>query len=264
MSHYLTSISCKNKPNLKLRPKNRDKFVNRRESKRIHFTSCRLRKPLPSIKSCASTLLPFLNLATLQINPFFLTSSPATSGGLNPHPLPQMKRPIEAEDSKMMKKVRVELGSVVDEGGGGDVGVMQNLNENMLFEVLKHVDARTLAAASCVSKLWHRTAQDERLWEMICTRHWANIGCGNQQLRSVVLALGGFRRLHSLYLVPLSKPQSSSDSGSPSAWPTAPAPLPPMISAKTPARWGKDEVHLSLSLLSIRYYEKMNFNSRGR
>jgi hypothetical protein len=26
---------------------------------------------------------------------------------------------------------------------------------------------------------------------------------------------------------------------------------------------GKDEVHLSLSLLSIRYYEKMNFNNRN-
>ncbi|PKI79356.1 hypothetical protein CRG98_000234 [Punica granatum] len=143
---------------------------------------------------------------------------------------------------------------------------MQNLDENLLFEVLKHVDARTLAAASCVSKLWHRTAQDERLWELICTRHWANIGCGNQQLRSVVLALGGFRRLHSLYLLPLTKPQSVSASSSTSAWPAAapPRPFPPMISAKPPARWGKDEVHLSLSLLSIRYYEKMNFNSRGR
>ncbi|MFS7977104.1 hypothetical protein Hanom_Chr10g00900231 [Helianthus anomalus] len=43
----------------------------------------------------------------------------------------------------------------------------------------------------------HRTAQDDRLWELICTKHWANIGCGNTSLRSVVLALGGFQRLHS-------------------------------------------------------------------
>ncbi|CAI0424567.1 unnamed protein product [Linum tenue] len=114
-----------------------------------------------------------------------------------------------------------------------------NLDENLLYEVLKHADAATLGRAACVSKQWHRTAQDERLWELICTKHWANIGCGNTQLRSVVLALGGFRRLHSQYLWPLSKPQP-------------------------PARWGKDEVHLSLSLLSIRYYEKMNFGNRGR
>ncbi|KAK4767699.1 hypothetical protein SAY87_002840 [Trapa incisa] len=187
-----------------------------------------------------------------------------------------MKRPIEGEEemnNNEKKKIRMELmGMDEDDGGGGEeAGVMQNLDENLLFEVLKHVDARTLALASCVSKLWHRTAQDERLWELICTRHWANIGCGNQQLRSVVLALGGFRRLHSVYLLPLSKPKTTaaaaaatSSSTSTSAWPAAPTLFRPMVGTKPPARWGKDEVHLSLSLLSIRYYEKMNFGGRGR
>lgn len=174
-----------------------------------------------------------------------------------------MKRTVSdaslGEEDKKMKKLKVE-----DDGEFLGTGFV-NLDENLLFEVLKHVDAKTLAMAACVSKLWHRTAQDERLWELICTRHWANIGCGNQQLRSVVLALGGFRRLHSLYVWPLSKPQSSSSgssstSSSSSSW----APFPPMISSKPPPRWGKDEVNLSLSLLSIRYYEKMNFSNRGR
>ncbi|KAL4563229.1 hypothetical protein LXL04_027267 [Taraxacum kok-saghyz] len=36
--------------------------------------------------------------------------------------------------------------------------------------------------------------------------------------------------------------------------------LPTTAAAKT--RWGKDEVQLSLSLLSIRYYEKIDFNNR--
>lgn len=110
-----------------------------------------------------------------------------------------------------------------------------NLDDNLLFEVFKHVDARTLATAAGVSKQWFKTAHDERLWELLCTKHWTNLGCANQQLRSVVLALGGFRRLHSLY------------------------PFPPMIGCSP---WGKDEVHLSLSLLSIRYYEKMKFKNR--
>ncbi|OMO78843.1 hypothetical protein CCACVL1_14073 [Corchorus capsularis] len=101
------------------------------------------------------------------------------------------------------------------------------------LKVFKHVDARTLAISSCVSKLWQKTAKDERLWELICTRHWANIGCGTQQLRSVVLPLGGFRQLHSLYLWPLSKPQAASAS----SW----APFSRMINSKSPARWGKDE-----------------------
>ncbi|ESQ54914.1 hypothetical protein EUTSA_v10026481mg [Eutrema salsugineum] len=123
-----------------------------------------------------------------------------------------------------------------EENEGSEIG-FTNLDENLLYEVLKHVDARTLAMSSCVSKIWHKTAQDERLWELICTRHWANIGCSQLQLRSVVLALGGFRRLHSLYLWSLSSPNPH-------------------------ARLGKDELKLSLSLLSISYYEKMNFVKR--
>ncbi|KAL3732922.1 F-box protein GID2 [Eucalyptus grandis] len=178
-----------------------------------------------------------------------------------------MKRPLaggdDDADAKMKKKLRPdqeEEEGPPEEGGGGGAAPpagFAHLDEDLLFEVLKHADARTLAMAACVSKLWHRTAQDERLWELICTRHWPNIGCGNQQLRSVVLALGGFKRLHSLYL-PLSKQQQP---GSASAW--AP-PLPPMMGVKPQTRWGKDEVNLFLSLLSIRCYEKMNPTSRGR
>ncbi|CAI9267104.1 unnamed protein product [Lactuca saligna] len=150
-------------------------------------------------------------------------------------------------------------------------------DENLLYEVLKHVDAKTLGAAACVSRQWHRTAQDERLWELICTRHWANIGCGSNQLRLVVLALGGFRCLHSNYLLPLSKPSisvatSSSSSTvaaatSSSAWPCLPPPpqraIVPAKSTTAKTRWGKDEIQLSLSLLSIRYFEKLNYNNRS-
>ncbi|OMP11857.1 hypothetical protein COLO4_03644 [Corchorus olitorius] len=157
---------------------------------------------------------------------------------------------VPGADQKM-KKIKEE-----DEEEAKEESGLMNLDENLLYEVFKHVDARTLAISSCVSKLWQKTAKDERLWELICTRHWANIGCGTQQLRSVVLPLGGFRQLHSLYLWPLSKPQAASAS----SW----APFSRMINSKSPARWGKDEVHLCLSLLSIQYYEKMNFTNRGR
>ncbi|OAY50987.1 F-box protein GID2 [Manihot esculenta] len=176
---------------------------------------------------------------------------------------PQNAAPVVGDDVKMkkIKHQQEEEEEKMEDGVNTGTGFV-NLDENLLFEVFKHVDARTLGRAACVSKQWHRTAQDERLWELICTRHSANIGCGIQQLRSVVLALGGFRRLHSQYLLPLSKPQSSStaSSSSSSSW----SPFPAMIGSKPPAKWGKDEVHLSLSLLSIRYYEKMNFSNRGR
>uniref|UniRef100_A0A3Q7GA49 F-box domain-containing protein n=1 Tax=Solanum lycopersicum TaxID=4081 RepID=A0A3Q7GA49_SOLLC len=142
-------------------------------------------------------------------------------------------------------------------------GDLKKMKQNLLYEVLKHVDGRTLATAACVSKQWNQTALDERLWELICTRHSCN---QQQQLRAVVLALGGFRRLYSLYLWPLSKPSpspSASSSNPPaSAWPCLPpAPTRPLKYAAANTRWGKDEVNLSLSLLSIRYYEKMNFKA---
>ncbi|KAF5736081.1 F-box protein GID2 [Tripterygium wilfordii] len=169
------------------------------------------------------------------------------------------------DDTNKMKRIKQEDdGDDEEEEGVNKETGFVHLDENLLFEVLKHVDARTLGRAACVNSQWHRTALDERLWELICTRHSPNIGCGNQQLRSVVLALGGFRRLHSSYLWPLSKPQSSSIPVSAPSTSSSWAPLAPMIGAKPSARWGRDEVHLSLSLLSIRYYEKMNFGDRNR
>lgn len=185
-----------------------------------------------------------------------------------------MKRSVSTGDApagdaeaEVKKKIKVEEGDRMSREGEAVL-----LDENLLYEVLKHVDPRTLAASACVSKQWKKTAEDERLWEMICTEHYAK---DPLQLRAVVLALGGFRRLYSLYLWPLLKPSSSSSSSSsssaapqPSAstWPCLPlAQIPAKTTAgSVKARWGKDEVNLSLSLLSIRYYEKMNFNNRTK
>ena len=166
---------------------------------------------------------------------------------------------------RKMKKIKADDG---DDDSDKIESVL--LDENLLYEVLKHADARTLGSAACVNKQWNKTAKDERLWELICTKQWANIGCGKQQLRSVVLALGGFRRLHALYLWPLAKPAAVTAPQAPqattSAWPCLPPPVKsgPAVAPAAKTRWGKDEVHLSLSLLSIRYYEKMNFSGRGK
>ncbi|RWR81401.1 F-box protein GID2-like protein [Cinnamomum micranthum f. kanehirae] len=178
---------------------------------------------------------------------------------------------IEEKKEKMMKKQKGGGGGGGEEEGDAmEMGTgISHLDEDLLFEVLKHVDARTLGLAACVSKQWWKTAKDERLWEMICTRQSASSGCGNQQLRSVVLALGGFRRLYALYLWPLLKPPptaSSSSSSSTASTAVTVTSLPAFPRDLIPTHWGKDEVHLSLSLLSIRYYEKMNLNlnKRGR
>ncbi|XP_073046508.1 F-box protein GID2-like [Primulina eburnea] len=181
-----------------------------------------------------------------------------------------MKRPLAAgdtdssasvdEDTK--KKIRPE-GKEEEEGGMPLAAEAALLDDNLLYEVLRHVDdGRNLAKASCVNRQWKRTAQDERIWELICTRHYHRSPI---QLRAVVLALGGFRQLYSSHLWPLLKP-SSSTSPVTSSWPCIPlAPEPQSQTTATPkARWGKDEVNLSLSLLSIKYFEKMSFNNRNK
>ncbi|KAL2538042.1 F-box protein GID2-like [Forsythia ovata] len=95
---------------------------------------------------------------------------------------------------------------------------------------------RTLASAACVSRQWKRTAHDERLWELICTKHYNRTPL---QLRVVVLALGGFRRLYSSHLWPLLKPSSSSSSSPPavSAWPCLPT-VPAAVSTRSKASYG--------------------------
>ncbi|KAI3916053.1 hypothetical protein MKW98_004494 [Papaver atlanticum] len=158
------------------------------------------------------------------------------------------------EDERLRKR-KNKLEEEEEKGDDKEIG-FANLNDDLAFEVLKHFDAKTLATAACVNKKWSKMAEDERLWEFICTRHWANIGCGNRQLRSVVLALGGFRRLHSLYIWPLLKRSSSSSIASSSV-------LPSRTVVKPKPNWGRDEVNLSLSLLSIRYFEMMNFSNRN-
>lgn len=184
-----------------------------------------------------------------------------------------MKRPISSlissSSSPNTKVKQIKLDDDDEDESITAVGFM-NLDEDLLYEILKHADARTVAVAACVSKLWHRTAQDERIWELICTRHSTNIGCGTQQLRSVVLALGGFKQLHSQYLWPLSKSSSCGACGAGGAstsgavqprLATAFSMMPPPVAGR---RWGKDEVHLSLSLLSIKCFEKMNFDGGGK
>lgn len=83
-------------------------------------------------------------------------------------------------------------------------------------------------------------------WLKMSDFHFASIGCATQHLKSVVLALGGSRRLHFLYLHQLLMLP-------PDALPSFSKrnPLPCVIGLKTPAYWWKDKVHLSLSLLFI-------------
>ncbi|KAK9165845.1 hypothetical protein Scep_001036 [Stephania cephalantha] len=187
-----------------------------------------------------------------------------------------MKRGVDADeeessgiaDDKVLKRRKGDADADAD-GDGEEVVAWSSLGPDLLYEVLKHADGRTLGVASCVNKQWNKTAQDERLWETICTSHYAKSRSTTsgmiQQLRSVVLPLGGFRRLYSLHLLNLLKPSSSptpsssniSSSLSSFAASSSSSSAIPRRPSKVPIHWGKDELHLSLSLLSIRFYETM-------
>ncbi|KAL6540422.1 hypothetical protein OROMI_024305 [Orobanche minor] len=173
-----------------------------------------------------------------------------------------MKRPFDDDESTSAASDSGESAAIggeskkikpSGEGGAGKVVEMSKeaeavlLDENLLYEVLRRVeDGPTLAKAASVSRQWRRTAHDERIWELICTRHYQR---SPTQLRAVVSALGGFRRLYSSHLWPLLKPAAASSSApiaAASSWHgLPPSPVAPAGAAKSKARWGKDEFQLN-------------------
>lgn len=101
--------------------------------------------------------------------------------------------------------VELELRMQLLVGGGA-----YNINDNadLLAEILARLDGRSLAAASCVCRLWAAVARRDAVWEALCLRH---VGGGGGQpaapapgpaTRAVVAALGGYRRLYRLCLGP--------------------------------------------------------------
>jgi F-box protein GID2 len=142
-----------------------------------------------------------------------------------------MKRAV-SPDAASCKKIKMEKSA----------SLVPDLTEDLLYEVLRRADERTLGAAACVSSRWRRLAQDERIWESVCLRHWAALGCAPGQLRSVVLALGGFRKLYISYLVPTVCTRSGA----------------------LRRRWSRDELQMSLSMLSVGFFSGMMGGPMGK
>ncbi|KAG6469809.1 hypothetical protein ZIOFF_070740 [Zingiber officinale] len=156
-----------------------------------------------------------------------------------------------ADDGKQ-KRLR-SAGGEADRDRDRDRAVpVPELGEDLVLEVLKRADAHTVGRAACVCRIWRRLAEDDRLWEAVCTRDWVSLPYSEMQLRSVVLGLGGFRRLHSLFILPLLGHRPAA--ASPSLAPPSASP----ISRRPNSRTGKDEVQLSLALLSLNFFGKLN------
>ncbi|KAI3875648.1 hypothetical protein MKW92_004760 [Papaver armeniacum] len=110
-----------------------------------------------------------------------------------------------------MKKRKKKLEEEEDNDDEHEFG-LGNLNDDIIFEVLKHLDVKTLATAACVNKKWSKMAEDDELWEFICTRRWADMGLSNRKFRSFVLDFGGFRRFYSSIISALLEKKTSSSS----------------------------------------------------
>ncbi|KAK4743624.1 hypothetical protein SAY87_009936 [Trapa incisa] len=107
-----------------------------------------------------------------------------------------------------------------------------NDHVDILLEILKRLDGRSLCTAACVCRLWRALATADSVWEHLCLRRIASPG---SSVRPVVSALGGHRRLYMLCVRHLLT-RLGRDPGSSSAW---------------------DELQLSLSLFCVDYYERL-------
>ncbi|XP_059078227.1 F-box protein GID2-like [Cryptomeria japonica] len=122
-------------------------------------------------------------------------------------------------------------------------GIVDNMDE--LHEIFKHLDAVSLAVASCVSRRWHQAAMEDNLWEMVCTKHWPASGISIVRLRSVVNVLGGFRRLYVQWVHPFLRHAIAS------------SPCSETDLKKDNGFWSENQVQLSMSLFAIEYYGRL-------
>ncbi|KAH1130897.1 hypothetical protein J1N35_002275 [Gossypium stocksii] len=112
-----------------------------------------------------------------------------------------------------------------------------NDHEDIVVEILKRLDARSLGVAACVCRLWCSVARNDSLWEHLCFRHVSPPPSGS---RSVIVALGGYRRLYMAVLSRLGRASTI------------------VTTAAAAAPWTSDEFQLSLSLFCVDCYERLN------
>eukprot|EP00250_Pteridium_aquilinum_P008679 c18128_g1_i1 orf=722-1864(+) len=69
------------------------------------------------------------------------------------------------------------------------------VNNDVLYEVLSHVDGLTLATAACAGSVFHSISTDEKIWERICQQQWPSTN--DPHVKSIISSLGGFRHYYS-------------------------------------------------------------------
>lgn len=67
------------------------------------------------------------------------------------------------------------------------------LNPDVLSDVISRVDGTTLARLTCVNRRFRAICEGESLWEQLCNERWPS----TKQLTSLIVSVGGFRKLYS-------------------------------------------------------------------
>lgn len=135
-----------------------------------------------------------------------------------------------------------------------------NDNVDVLIEILKRVDGRSLGVAGCVCRLWCAITRNDSLWEHLCFRHASP---PPQAVKTVVVALGGYKRLYMVCMRPVlnrlgrfrrmkAKGGSVGNGGGGES-----------DSDLVRRVWTRHEVELSLSLFCVDYYERVLLSGAG-
>ncbi|GMH07142.1 hypothetical protein Nepgr_008982 [Nepenthes gracilis] len=126
-----------------------------------------------------------------------------------------------------------------------------NDHRDLLVEIMKRLDARSLGVAACVCRLWCSITRNDALWEHLCFRHALSPPSG---VRTVVVALGGYKRLYMVCVEPVLsrlgtvKIGLDGDSGGGGT---------DGDSEVVRRVWRRYGTQLSLSLFSVDYYERL-------
>ncbi|XP_059316176.1 F-box protein SNE-like [Lycium ferocissimum] len=126
-----------------------------------------------------------------------------------------------------------------DENEHKGTGFFINDNVDVLIEILQRLDGGSLGVAACVCKLWCSITRNDSLWEPLCFRH---VSPPPEGVRTVVVALGGYRRLYMVCVKPV---------------------LDRLRKSKLRRVWTQHEVGLSLSLFCVDYYERVFLGGGG-
>lgn len=111
-----------------------------------------------------------------------------------------------------------------------------NDNVDVLIEILKRLDDRSLGVAACVCKTWCSLTQNDSFWEHMCFRQ---LSPPPEGVRAVVVALGGYRRLYMGCVKQVREVREFN------------------------RVWTRHEMELSLSLFCVDYYEKVLLGGGG-